>query len=508
VRKNPGNILKLYVLLIFSFQLFFNHALFSQDDILNKKITADFNNTRLNDAFRLIEKELSVYFTFDGSLVNTNKLINQSFKSTPLQVCLDKMLEDSSLYYRVIENHIVIRCCKSFDKPQVLQEVKPKFITLKGKITDKTNKDPLPFASIGIPGYSHGMVSNNDGEFIFKIPAEMADGNLCISCVGYTNLCLPINKLIDKFHGFELERSYISIQEVIIRKTDARNLIRGALNNVRKNYSREPVYFTGFYREKINKNGNYLFFSEAVMQIYKSSYQNVYDMDLIKILKTRKMQDLSMEDTVIVKLKSGLHASLSLDLVKNPIDFLQEENFNDYKYVMSDIISIDDRSAYLIDFEPQEYASDAIYQGKIYIDIHDLAIVGCEFEVNKKRISKNQSLFIAKKKKDLNLKISNVNYAVSYRKIGNIYFLNYVSGDINMKVRKKGRLFYFDFDISFEMAMHEIETENVERFKRKDVARLHTVFYDEVFEYDEAFWEHYNFIKPDKPLQEILKKDD
>jgi hypothetical protein len=228
---------------------------------------------------------------------------------------------------------------------------------------------------------------------------------------------------------------------------------------------------------------------------------------MIKVLKTRKMQDLSMEDTVIVKLKSGLQASLSLDLVKNPIDFLQEENFSDYKYVMSDIISIDDRSAYLIDFEPQEYARDAFYQGKIYIDIHDLAIVGCEFEVNKKRISKNQCLFIAKKKKDLNLKISNVNYAVSYRKIGNIYFLNYVSGDINMKVRKKGRLFYFDFDISFEMAMHEIETKNVERFKRKDIARLHTIFYDEVYDYDEAFWENYNFIKPDRPLQEILKKD-
>jgi hypothetical protein len=318
---------------------------------------------------------------------------------------------------------------------------------------------------------------------------------------------MPVSELVNISKDFLLERNYISLQEVIIRKTDAKNLIRGAIKNIEKNYSGEPVYLTGFYRESVNKSRKYMFYSEAVMQIYKSPYSNPYDGDMVKILKSRKMQDLSMEDTVIVKLKSGLQSSLGLDIVKHPIDFINEENFENYKYVMSDIISIDNRSAYQIDFEPRENADDALYEGKIYIDIHNLAIVSAEFHINKGRIGRNQGLFIAKKDRDINIKLTNISYNLSYRLIGDKYYLNYVSGEINMRVRKKAQLFYFDFDIGFEMAISEIETSDVEKFKRKEAARLETIFFDEISSYDEDFWEHYNFIKPDKPLEKAIEKD-
>jgi hypothetical protein len=478
----------------------------AQKEPLKIEITADFQNVSLNDALRIIEKQLSIYFTFDGSIINTKKIINQKFVAIPLEKCLDQLLADSSLYYKVIENHVIIRCCKQFDVPKATDTEKAKILTLKGKVVDKISREPLAFASVGIIGHSIGIVTNNFGEFILKIPLEMENGELCVACLGYANLCISVNKLVEGSELFALERTYIPIQEVIIRKTDARNLIRNAIKSIPQNYSIHPVYFTGFYREAVNKGNNYMFVSEAVMQIYKSSYINQFDTDMVKILKTRKLQDLSIEDTLIVKLKSGLQASLGLDLMKNTADFLQEDNFNDYKYMMSDIVSIDNRNAYQIDFEPKENIEDAIFEGKIYIDIQSLAIVACEFNVNKKKISKNQSLFIAKKKKDISLKFTNISYQVSYRRIGNLFYLNYASGEINMKVRKRGKLFYFDFDIGFEMSISEMETQDVERFKRKDAARLHTIFFDEIYNYDEAFWEHYNFIKPNKPLQESIEK--
>jgi len=380
-------------------------------------------------------------------------------------------------------------------------------LTIKGRILDKINKEALPFASISIKSQGIGVVSNSGGDFILKIPAEFENEELCISCLGYTNICLPISDLINTTKDFLMERSYISLQEVIIRKTDPKNLIRTAIKNIDMNYSKDPVYLTGFYRESVNKSRKYMFYSEAVVQIYKGSYTNQYDADMVKVLKSRKMQDLSMEDTVIVKLKSGLQASLGLDIVKNPIEFINEENFENYKYVMSDIVSIDNRSVYLIEFEPREYAGDALFEGKIYIDIQSLAIVSGEFRINRSRISKNQGLFISKKGKGINLKITNIEYKVSYRRIGDKYYLNYVSGNIDMRVRKKKQLFYFDFDIGFEMAINEIETKDVEKFKRKEAARLETIFFDEIYAYDTDFWEHYNFIMPDRKLEQTIEKD-
>jgi hypothetical protein len=507
VKKKTVNILKQAKIIFIVLFLFCNSNLSAQDDILKKPITAEFNNIRLNDAFRQIEKQLSIYFTFDGSLINTNKKINHSFKSKPLSTCLDLMLEDSSLFYKVIENHIVIRCCKHFESIKTDSVEKPKFLTIKGKVLDKASKEPLAFASISIKGQSIGGVSNQDGEFILKIPEAMRNSEFCVTCLGFTNLCFPVSELVDISKVFLLERNYISLQEVIIRKTDARNLILEAFKNAEKNYSKRPVYLTGFYRESVNKGNKYMFYSEAVTQIYKGSNLSKYDVDLLKILKSRKMQDISMEDTIVVKLKSGLQAMLDLDIVKNPGEFLDEKNFNQYKYIMSDIVSIDNRTAYQIEFSPLQSEENAIYEGKLYIDIKDLAIVACEFRINKNKIGNNQGLFVAKKKKGLRLKMSNVSYSVSYRKINEKYYLNYVSGNIDMRIRKKSKLFFSDFDIAFEMAINELETNNVERFKTKDAAKLETIFFDEIYSYDEAFWEHYNFIMPDKPLEKALKKD-
>ena len=493
---------------VFSFALFvfIPSNSFAQEDMLKKPITAEFKNVRLNDAFRQIEKQISIYFAFDGSILDINRKITKSFKDTPLDKCLDEMLEDSSLFYKVIENHVVIRCCKQFTPVKIDTIEVPKFLTLSGRIFDRINRDPLPFASVGIEGQGLGVVSNSNGEFVLKIPVSLESEQVCVSCLGYNNICLSVKELSKTPKDFPMDRNYISIQEVIIRKTDARNLIRGAIKNREKNYSNVPVYLTGFYREAVNKSKKYMFYSEAVMQIYKSSYTSEYDADMVKILKSRKMQDISMEDTVVVKLKSGLQASLGLDIVKNPSDFLNEENFDQYKYVMSDIVSIDNRSAYLIEFEPRENADEALFEGKLYIDIQTLAIISCQFGISKSKIRENQGRFIAKKDKGIKLKISNISYEVSYRQIGDKYYLNYARGDINMRVRKKSRLFFFDFDISFELAINDLETNSVERFKRKDAARLETIFFDEIYAYDESFWKQYNFILPDKSLEEAFRK--
>lgn len=56
------------------------------------------------------------------------------------------------------------------------------------------------------------------------------------------------------------------------------------------------------------------------------------------------------------------------------------------------------------------------------------------------------------------------------------------------------------------MAINEVDTLNVERFKRNEIDNPYTIFFDQVYEYDEAFWENYNFLKPDEPLEQSIRK--
>ena len=179
-----------------------------------------------------------------------------------------------------------------------------------------------------------------------------------------------------------------------------------------------------------------MFFSEAVIKVYKPSYTDEYEKDMVQVLKARKMRDVSVLDTISVKLKSGLFACFELDVVKNPINFLDEENFSQYDYDMTDIVSYNDRNAYLIEFKQKEYITEPLYMGRLYIDIERLAIVGAEFYLNPDKVNRARSNYIAKKGRGIRVKMNSVEYKVNYRLIDSMYILNYVRGELKMKVKK------------------------------------------------------------------------
>ena len=64
-------------------------------------------------------------------------------------------------------------------------------------------------------------------------------------------------------------------------------------------------------------------------------------------------------------MKSGINASLSLDLIKELPDFLlTDEKIESYMYASSDIAVIDDRLAHVIYFEQKGNINSALYRGR------------------------------------------------------------------------------------------------------------------------------------------------
>ena len=504
---NNNYLFKKIQCLLFSIVFFFfaaEHS-FAQQDLLHQKINVDFKKVTLRKAFKQIEKQLSCYFTYESSTINNQKRVTVRLVNISLKAGLDSLLNDSSLVYKVVDNHVVIRKGVLVKKEIVTDSV-PEYSTIRGKLIDVEDGAALPFATVSLLGYSIGAIANAQGEFIFKVPGRYFNEQVCIAHLGYSNLCLQVQDMLDTNKVYQLNRNFISLQEVIIRKRAAKDLIKAAIENTKKYYRNEPSYLTGFYREAVTRRNNYMFFSEAVVKIYKSSYIQDFEQDMVKVLKARKMENLSEEDSIAVKLKSGLNACLELDIAKNLTDFLKEENFSDYNYNMSDIVSFNGRNVYVIEFKQTEFIKDALFLGKVYIDIEKLAFAGAEFNINPELIKKAQSKYVSKKKRGMKLRMSSISYRVSYRLVENTYYLNYVRGQLKMKVRRRKKLFPVNFETSFELAVSEVDTIDVKRFKRKEAENLHSIFFDDIHEYDEGFWEHYNFIKPDVPLQEAIKK--
>lgn len=344
-----------------------------------------------------------------------------------------------------------------------------------------------------------------NGEFVIKIPGYMQNDSLGISCIGYRTFIEPLENTRNQ-KTFELQTAYVPIQEVIIRKTEPLYLLRTAIRKIPDNYNMNPSILTSFYRETIEHGKRYLSITESVLQTYKSGYTENQENDLIKVLKGRKSQNLDSRDSLLIKLKAGLNTTLLLDLVKNPSDFLQEEYFGYYDYQLADIISDNNRETYVIHFRQKETINEPLYHGKIYIDVNNLAIKNLEFSLEKNGIEKTGDRFVIKKPRWLIVKPVEANYRVSYREFGHKYYLNLIRCETGFKIRQRKQIFSSLYDSKIEMVVTDIDTSDVKRFRYRDVTKPETIFTDLLNEKPEVFWENYNYIKPEEPLEEAMDK--
>ena len=176
-----------------------------------------------------------------------------------------------------------------------------------------------------------------------------------------------------------------------------------------------------------------------------------------------------------------------------------------YTYRISDIIIFDEESAYVIDFEQNEYINLPLFRGTMYINTDDYALLSADFEIHPKYIDELKNSFVASPTRGFETWPSSVRYSVSYRKINERYFLNHVRGDLVFISKKKKRLFNSQFNVFFEMAVTDMRLDNVKRFDREELAPVHSVFSKTITDYDSDFWMDQDFLKPEDNLIQALQ---
>ncbi len=495
------------VFLFFWFSSSSINSVLAQESILDQSIVLSDQKSSIYDVLNQISEATGYFFIYDSRLVNSDKQVNVKSEKKALKQLLFEILDDQTLDFKVIEKHILIYKQEVQRASTHLKKADPTiFLTAKGQILDKQTQKPLPYVTVGIVEKNIGTVSNYDGFFALKIPSSFSNTTIIISHLGYKSQQIPIKLLVDQNVSIYLETEYISLQEVIIRNIDPRDIVKKAYQNRYTNYSEEPVYITSFYREGVLKNNKYLNYSEAVLKVYKSSYTRGLDSDRVKLFKSRKIVNVDQKDTLIMKIKAGLKSCLTLDIAKNIPDFIDPEYIDSYNYSKIDIVSINSRNTYAIAFEQKDYTTEPLYKGTLYIDMESYAIVSADFEINPKYIKNTENLFIIKKSRKFLAKPEKIGYTVSYNLWNGKYYIGHIRGDLVINYRKRYHFFYNDFHAFLELASCQIDTANVVRFGKDEVMKTNTIFLDAKYVYDESFWGDYNTIAPEEKLNEALSR--
>ncbi len=476
-----------------------------QKSILDSTFTFRAGQLKTGNALSLITRATGYNFTYDSRLINQEERIDLTFKDRPLRAILDGILKSDSLVYSVIDKYIIISKALPIPAPETDTIVKPESFYISGLIVDNETLEPLPFATIGIKNKGKGTVANSNGEYGINITPDCLNDTLYVSYLGYFGREIPVGAAHGNSFTIMMRKEFISIPEIIIKTQVPQEIIYKTLSYIPENYGTTPAILTGFYREGVMKKSELQSYSEAILSIYKSAYNATLLGDQIKVLKSRKIENVESGDTLAVRLKAGLSTCLELDGVKNLFDFINRQNISDYTYRITDIVSFDEEAAYVIDFEQRENVENALYRGSVYINTEDFAILQADFELHPKYMQKMKDSFISSSARKFITWPVSVKYSVSYRKVNSRYFLSHVRGDLVFTSKQKRKLFNSQFKVFFELAITGSNLNNVSRFEREELAPIHSVFTKTIKTYDPAFWENQDFLKPEDNLMQALK---
>ncbi|RPI46724.1 MAG: hypothetical protein EHM46_00245 [Bacteroidetes bacterium] len=474
------------------------------DTLPSVRITLAPQNRTINQVLDEISLQTGYNFTYNAELIQGREKTRFGVRNLPLELALDSLLGDPGLDYRLIDRNIVIYR-KNETAPGPISESIDRTI-LTGRVVDGKTGKPLEFATIALFGTTLGSITNQAGGFSFKIPAGLDDPLLVVSYIGYKSHYLPVTYPLPGEVTIGLEKEVIPLQEVIIRYSDPVLLLQEALNRIPLVYLDEPAAMTAFYREAVRRNQHFMVYSEAVLQVAKTSYENLMAGDRVRIRKGRKITDIASSDTVVVKLGSGIHTSLGLDVVKNRPDFLQEDFVDRYDLEFTDMVTYNDRLVYVISFHQKENIGALLFQGQIYLDQETLALVAVDFEYNPDLIHREPDLFLISRAPHIHIRPEFGRYHVDYRQTGVRYHLSQVRAEVGMKVRKRRQWIGARYHLTLEMAVTDINPGERLQISPSERVRPAQVLADQPFESDPLFWGIYNTIRPEATLMESINR--
>jgi hypothetical protein len=390
-----------------------------------------------------------------------------------------------------------------FQEP--IQEIQ-KNKEFKGHVLDNKTKEPLAYVDINISGTNIGTITNNEGEFLLKVPSDYLDKTIQVSILGYTKKEIPIESLKNEDTKILMEVSITELENVnVYGIKDAEALVRATLNRKSEFYDNDNAKMTAFYRETIKKRNKNASLSEAVLTIYKQPYSNNKHDD-VSLLKSRKSTDYSKLDTLALKLQGGPFSTLYTDIIKYPEYIFDRGNLSNYQFTFDASTELNNRLVYVVNFKQKINNNEPLYYGKLYIDSQTLALTSAVYNLNIEDKDLASEMFVRKKPNKVKVYPTVASYRVDYRTKNGKWHYGYGKIQLTFKVNWKHKLFNSEYTLSSEMAITDWKkTDETNYLGEKLSPRV--ILNEKASGFsDPEFWGEYNIIEPEKSIENAIKK--
>jgi len=385
---------------------------------------------------------------------------------------------------------------------------KEEFNEYSGTVVDIVSGDVLVFASLEVKNTNISTVTNNDGDFLLKVPANMENASIVISFLGYKQMTVLLSDLNKTKNTLSLTPDVTNLPEANINIfKDPRDLVEETLKRKASNNIDQQAFMTAFYRETIKKRRRNVSLAEAIVNVYKQPY-NSNKRDNMKLFKARKSTDYSKLDTVALKLQGGPFNALYVDLMKYPQYIFTSETLDYYNFSYMPSTTINGKGVFIVKFAQNSNVIEPLFYGKLYIDAETLALNSAIYNLNVENKELTASLFVKKKPRNVTVYPTKAAYRVDYREKDGKWYYSYSNVQITFKINKKRKLFNSVYSLSSEMAITDWEfTDTKESLKYKDRLKQSIIITDEASGFsDPEFWGAYNVIEPEKSIESAINK--
>lgn len=383
---------------------------------------------------------------------------------------------------------------------------------LTGRVVSSQNGKALAHVSVSAPEEKLSTVTNDDGEFMLKVPKRPS--HITISHLGYYTQHVSIGS---KTEGLKVRMvpSAIVLDDVVVSANDPLEVVRAAIRKIPENYQLTPSLMHCFYRETAQKGKRFIAISEAVTDMYKTAYDwRSVTNDAVSIVRGRRLLSTKAKDTLGVKLMGGPVIPIMLDAVKNAELLLNEEELSLYTLSSETPERIGDRPQYVISLRPHYLLQRPLFHARLYIDQQTLTFTRVVLDLDVADRDKATNYMLVRKPVGLRFNPLSLTTIVNYSTSNddNLTRISYVRNELRFKCDWKRRLFASAYTVVSEMVVTEqVPAESVHRIRGRDSFGPRDYFYDEADFFDDPdFWGAYNIIEPTESLEHAigkLKKD-
>jgi hypothetical protein len=168
---------------------------FAQPNLLEKKLTVNYKQASLNAVLNDLQNRYQLQFSYTNSDIPLDKKVNLKATNQPATLVLDKIFKPLQINYVPMGNKVVLKIMstkgKGNDFSKKEAETSFLFQTIKGVVTDKDTRQPLPGATIVARSLNLVKTALADSNGNFKLnDINIGRQELEVSMMGYQKVIL------------------------------------------------------------------------------------------------------------------------------------------------------------------------------------------------------------------------------------------------------------------------------------------------------------------------------